>query len=119
MAKKFRILSLDGGGLRGLVPLLVLKKIEETTGKKIHELFDMIAGTSTGGIIAAGLTATRDGKNPELTADKLIELYTAKGEIIFPRSKNVFSRAYRNIKSALGPKSVSYTHLTLPTKRIV
>ena len=104
MAKKFRILSLDGGGLRGLVPLLVLKQIEETTGKKIHELFDMIAGTSTGGIIAAGLTATRDGNNPELTVDRLIELYTTKGEIIFPRSKNVFSRAYRNIKATLGPK---------------
>ena len=104
MAKKFRILSLDGGGLRGLIPLLTLKRIEEMTGKKTHELFDMIAGTSTGGIIAAGLSATRDGKSPALTVDKLIELYTTKGEAIFPRSKNVFSKAFRNIKGALGPK---------------
>ena len=104
MAKKFMILSLDGGGLRGLVPLLVLKKIEESTGKKIYELFDMIAGTSTGGIIAAGLTATVDGSSPALTVDRLIELYTTKGETIFPRSKNVFTRVARNIKGAFGPK---------------
>lgn len=104
MAKKLRILSLDGGGLRGLIPLLILKRIEEMTGKKIHELFDLIAGTSTGGIIAAGLTATRDGKAPALDVDRLIELYTTKGDIIFPRSKNAFSRAFRNIKATLGPK---------------
>ncbi len=104
MAKKFRILSIDGGGLRGLVPLLILKSIEQQTGKKIHELFDMIAGTSTGGIIAAGLTATLDGKSPAMDVDRLIELYTTKGEIIFPRSKNAFSRAFRNIKAAIGPK---------------
>ena len=58
MAKKFKILSIDGGGLRGIVPLLILKKIEELEKKRIHELFDLVVGTSTGGIIACGLTAT-------------------------------------------------------------
>jgi len=102
--KKIRILSIDGGGLRGLVPLLILKRIEEMTGKKAHELFDMIAGTSTGGIIAAGLAASRDGKNPAMDADRLIELYTSKAEQIFPRSKNVFSRAWKKVKAAFVPK---------------
>ena len=42
-----------------------LKEIEEIEGKRIHELFDLIIGTSTGGIIACGLTATKDGKTPD------------------------------------------------------
>lgn len=104
MAKKFRILSLDGGGLRGIVPLLVLKRIEEMTGKKIHELFDVIVGTSTGGIIACGLTSTKDGVSPALSIDQLIELYTTKGDTIFPRRTNIFTKAIGGIKSAFGPK---------------
>lgn len=104
MAKKFRILSLDGGGLRGIVPLLVLKRIEEITGKKIHELFDVIVGTSTGGIIACGLTCTKDGVNPALDIDQLIQLYTTKGDTIFPRRTNIFTKAIGGIKSAFGPK---------------
>ena len=100
MSKKFRILSIDGGGLRGLVPLLILKEVEKITGKKIYELFDLIVGTSTGGIIACGLTATKDGKTPLLSIDKLIELYTTKGNIIFPYKNNIFTK----INSVFNPK---------------
>src|SRR5258708_39464588 len=53
---RFRMLSIDGGGIRGLIPALVLDAIEQTTKKRIHELFDVIAGTSTGGILAAALS---------------------------------------------------------------
>lgn len=104
MKKKFRILSIDGGGLRGIVPLLILKEIENQTGKKIWELFDLIAGTSTGGIIACGLTSTVDGKTPSLTVDQLIELYTTKGEIIFPWKKNFFQKIGRGVNSLFNPK---------------
>lgn len=100
MNKKFRILSIDGGGLRGLVPLLILKEIEKITGKKIYELFDLIVGTSTGGIVACGLTATKDGKTPLLSIDKLIELYTTKGSVIFPYKENIFTK----INSVFNPK---------------
>lgn len=100
MGKQFKILSIDGGGLRGLIPLLVLKEVEKITGKKIHELFDLIVGTSTGGIIACGLTATKDGKTPLLTIDKLIDLYTTKGSEIFPYKNNLFTK----IKSVFDPK---------------
>ena len=49
---KFAILCLDGGGVRGLAPLRILQQIKEETGKEPREIFDMICGTSTGGIIA-------------------------------------------------------------------
>jgi patatin-like phospholipase/acyl hydrolase len=101
---KFRILSLDGGGLRGIIPLLILKEIERTHGRPIHELFDVITGTSTGGIIACGLTYTRDGKTPHLSLDQLIDLYTTKGSEIFPYKKNLFSKAISGINSVFNPK---------------
>ena len=104
MRKKVKILSLDGGGLRGIVPVLILKRIEEMTGKKIHELFDVIIGTSTGGIIACGLTCTKDGVNPLLTIDKLIELYSTKGDIIFPAKKNFITKSISGVNSIFNPK---------------
>lgn len=100
MSKKFKILSIDGGGLRGIIPLLILQEIEKLTGKKIYELFDLIVGTSTGGIIACGLTATKDGKTPHLTIEKLIELYSTKGSVIFPYKKTIFTK----INSFFNPK---------------
>ena len=51
------ILTLDGGGMRGILTIQLLKKLEEVAGIPCYELFDMVAGTSTGGIIA-GLIAT-------------------------------------------------------------
>lgn len=62
------ILSLDGGGIRGIMTLQLLKKLEEIAGIPCYQLFDMVAGTSTGGIIA-GLIAS--GK----TAAEIEQLY--------------------------------------------
>ena len=59
----FTILSIDGGGIRGIIPAMVLADIERRTGRRIAELFDLIAGTSTGGVLALGLSVPeeRDG----------------------------------------------------------
>jgi hypothetical protein len=54
---KRRILAIDGGGLRGLIPACVLAGLEAATGRPARETFDFIAGTSTGAVIAAGLVA--------------------------------------------------------------
>ena len=53
--KGHRVLCLDGGGMRGLIQIEVLSHITEVTGREIHELFDWIVGTSTGGIVALAL----------------------------------------------------------------
>lgn len=83
------LLSLDGGGIRGLISSMVLRKIEQLLSKKksetqhIGEYFDLIAATSTGGILATGLAKP---KNP-LTADELVKLYTKQGNEIFDPSR--------------------------------
>ncbi len=88
--KKYKILALDGGGIRGMIPALVLTEIEKRTQKPIFSLFDLIAGTSTGGILALGLTKPRlDTENAdkltqaEYTAADLSELFIEYGVEIF------------------------------------
>ena len=63
-----RILSLDGGGVRGLISLEVLKHIEQESGKPIAELFDFVAGTSTGSIVATILLLADDQGKPKFSA---------------------------------------------------
>ena len=54
-ANKKMILSVDGGGVRGIVTIAMLAELERQTEKTCTELFDMVAGTSTGAVIAAGI----------------------------------------------------------------
>lgn len=86
MAQLFKILSLDGGGIRGLVPAMMLAEIERRTGKPVSELFDLIAGTSTGGILSLGLTRPNADGKPTFSAEELIEIYERKGDQIFHTS---------------------------------
>ena len=79
-----RILSIDGGGIRGIIPAMVLAAIEKSTGRPIASLFDVIAGTSTGGILACGLTAPGDGGGPKFAASALADMYVNDGPAIFP-----------------------------------
>jgi patatin-like phospholipase/acyl hydrolase len=81
-----RILAIDGGGIRGLIPAVVLADLERRTGRRTAELFDLIAGTSTGGILACGLTRPGDDGAPAYTAADLIGLYESEGPEIFHRS---------------------------------
>lgn len=78
----FRLLSIDGGGIRGIIPALILAEIEKRTNRPISELFDAFAGTSTGAIVALGLT--KPGAKVG-TAAEIAELYRAKGATIFKR----------------------------------
>ena len=75
-----RMLALDGGGIRGLLTLAMLKEIERQVGRPLGEYFDYIAGTSTGAIIASGLAKG-------MTVDELITFYRAAGTEMFQRTR--------------------------------
>ena len=83
-----RVLSIDGGGVRGLVPALILAEIERRTGRPIYEHFDLVVGTSTGAILALGLTrpSNADARKPAFAADDLVDLYRRHAASIFPSS---------------------------------
>lgn len=86
-----RVLAIDGGGIRGLIPALVLTELERRAGRRAFELFDLIAGTSTGGILACALCAP-----DPLPASELVSLYEEEGPEIFDRS------LFQRIRSADG-----------------
>jgi uncharacterized protein len=81
-----KILSIDGGGIRGIIPALVLSEIEKRTHHPIAHMFDLVAGTSTGGILALGLTVPKTAGAPLYTAQSLAEMYEREGGRIFSRS---------------------------------
>jgi len=87
--KKIRILSIDGGGIKGILPGIILEYIEsrinkmEGPDKRLSDYFDLIAGTSTGGILTCiYLTPGKDGR-PKFTATEAVDLYIEKGHEIF------------------------------------
>ncbi|WCR59741.1 MAG: hypothetical protein PG978_001189 [Wolbachia endosymbiont of Ctenocephalides felis wCfeF] len=77
------ILSVDGGGIRGIIPAIILAEIESRTKKPISQIFDLMAGTSTGGIVVAGL-CKKD--KPQYSANDLVEFYREYGPYIFKSS---------------------------------
>ena len=93
--RDFRILAIDGGGIRGIFPAAVLAGLEKRClgGASVAGYFDLIAGTSTGGIIALGLSAG-------LTGADLLKLYVERGSEIFPPlGRGLIGRARRRFRS--------------------
>jgi hypothetical protein len=75
-----RLLALDGGGIRGVLTLSILKAIETQVGRRLSEYFDYIGGTSTGAIIAAGLAKG-------MSVDELLAFYRETGPAMFQRTR--------------------------------
>lgn len=81
----FKILCLDGGGIRGIITARILQELEEQIQQPLNQYFDLIAGTSTGSILAAALAHG-------LSAKELVDIYEKDGLNIFPYS------SYKSIK---------------------
>ena len=110
MSEQFQILSLDGGGIKGLFSAAVLTHLENDLNTKISDHFDLIVGTSTGGIIAIGLAIG-------MSAKEIVNFYVKNGPKIFPESyifklKRFFKRKYkpkaleRALKECFGNKKL-------------
>ena len=70
-----RLLSLDGGGIRRIIPALVVAHFKRQMGAPASELFDLIVGTSTGGILALGLSLQDQPGESLLAAKRTVALY--------------------------------------------
>ncbi|KAI5554522.1 hypothetical protein POPTR_019G014386v4 [Populus trichocarpa] len=88
------ILSIDGGGVRGIVPSVVLTALEAKLQKldvdnkdaRIADYFDFVAGTSTGGLMTAMLTTPNAEKRPTFAAKDIVQFYLDKSQLIFPQT---------------------------------
>ena len=102
-----RVLSPDGGGIRGIIPALVVAHLGHETGAPASELFDLIVGTSMGGILALGLSL-QDRQGGSLLAEKrMVALYERHGAKIFERS------LWRKLRTAGGLFEEAYSHEAL------
>lgn len=77
-----RILAIDGGGIRGIIPTVVLRAFETYTGRNCIDMFDLLVGTSTGGLITLGLAHPN-----QFGAERLLELFKDKGAAIFDKPR--------------------------------
>ena len=102
-----RVLSIDGGGIRGIIPAMVIAHLERQTGKPACELFDLIVGTSTGGILALGLSLQDAAGQPLLASRRMVALYERHGREIFEQS------LWRKLRSVGGIFEEAYSHKAL------
>ncbi|AIT63029.1 patatin-like phospholipase family protein [Coxiella burnetii] len=125
--KIIRILSLNGGGIRGILTAHVLQYLEKVTGKPISKLFDFVTCTSTGCLIAAQLLTPDANGNPRFTAAEVLKNYDRQARAIF---RNPLSHKIISLGGFLGPEysnrgkeqilkrhlgSILFAQLLLPT----
>jgi uncharacterized protein len=92
----FRILALDGGGIKGAFTASVLATLEHALGVPAASQFDLVAGTSTGGILAIGL-------GMGLRTEDMLRFYRNRGPVVFPAMR--FHRKWKSqLHSILNPK---------------
>ena len=102
------ILSLDGGGIRGMIAARILRELESRAGRRNHALFDLTVGTSTGGIFPGGLPQPSNGQaGRPCTPEELANVYSNRGREVFSRSlwKGVTNLAFLEPNAPLTPRT--------------
>ncbi|WP_037312874.1 patatin-like phospholipase family protein [Ruegeria halocynthiae] len=111
--KRVFVLSIEGGAMHGLAELEVLKALEEKSGKRIYEMFDFVAGASTGAIISALLLHPDSQSDEPMTANEAIDVYTDFAATVLN------APAYHTILTAngvYGPVLQNKSRITVATK---
>ncbi len=108
--KTFKILSIDGGGIKGLYSATIIQEFEEKFKCNISDYFDMICGTSTGGLIALALSL-------KVPAKEICDFYIKDGPNIFP-SKSKFSKLYRQLRQIVYKGKYSDNQLKIALEKM-
>ncbi len=109
-SQKIKILSIDGGGIRGIIPGTILSEIEKRIQKRkgndarLADFLDLVAGTSTGGILAIGMLLPGAGGRPKYKMQEVVDLYLDRGDEIFDVSLS------QKIKSGAGILDEKYSN---------
>ncbi|TVU05523.1 hypothetical protein EJB05_48689, partial [Eragrostis curvula] len=118
--KLVSVLSIDGGGVRGIIPAKILavleEKLQELDGPdvRIADYFDVVAGTSTGGLLTAMLTAPDKNGRPLFAAKELAQFYVENSPKIFPQKNWILSKVAGALRMVSGPKyNGKYLHSLL------
>ncbi|CAA3030292.1 patatin 2 [Olea europaea subsp. europaea] len=117
------ILSIDGGGIRGIIPATILEYLEsqlqvlDGEDARLADYFDVIAGTSTGGLVTAMLTAPNKDNRPLFAAKDIKPFYLEHSSRIFPQKKGLLGLFEKLLKSIVGPKyDGEYLHKVIREK---
>ncbi|XP_007047215.2 PREDICTED: patatin-like protein 1 [Theobroma cacao] len=104
------ILSIDGGGVRGIIPGVILAKLEselqniDGEDARLADYFDVIAGTSTGGLITTMVAAPNENDRPLYAAKDIVPFYLENSPKIFPQMSGVLGWAAKLLKVLTGPR---------------
>ncbi|WP_157949980.1 patatin-like phospholipase family protein [Vallitalea okinawensis] len=99
-----KILSVDGGGIRGIIPIVILQSLreilkEKNTNKPLYQLFDLMSGSSTGGLISLALASPNPMTNEPMSLKELLNFYVNKSSYIFegcqPKIYKVISSLFK------------------------
>ncbi|KAI7735255.1 hypothetical protein M8C21_030829 [Ambrosia artemisiifolia] len=104
------ILNIDGGGIRGIIPGVILQYLEselqalDGEEARLADYFDVVSGTSTGGLITVMLTAPNENNRPLYAAKDIVPFYVENSPQIFPQVGGPFAGFIKLLKTLVGPK---------------